>query len=139
MTQPPVCACPDRRGKQILIVDDDDGIRGGLALVLRAAGHGVRTAANGRQALEALRQRRADLVLLDLVMPVLDGWGFRVEQMLDPGLADIPVIVLSAEGDSAEEARLLGIDRCFAKPANAYETLELVGDLFDVVESCPAV
>jgi CheY-like chemotaxis protein len=121
--------------KQILIVDDDAQTREGLALVLEAAGHRVRTAANGLEALMELRCWRPDAILLDLAMPTMDGWTFRIRQLSDPGFADIPVMVLSGSGEAAcsEEARL-GIADCFGNAAAGPEILELVGELFDVLD-----
>jgi CheY-like chemotaxis protein len=120
--------------KQILIVDDDAPLRDGLARALEAAGHQVRTAANGLEALGEARALRPDLILLDLVMPVMDGWCFRTEQMEDPDLADIPVVVLSAGGEATKrEAALMGMPTYFRKPRAGTGVQELMGDLLDGV------
>jgi len=94
----------------ILIVDDDQDIREALAEVLARAGYLVSTAANGKIALEQAQENRPDLIVLDLVMPVMCGWTFLEAQRRDPGLASIPVIVASASIDSQVEgvAVLLG-------------------------------
>jgi CheY-like chemotaxis protein len=121
--------------KRILIVDDDAQTRDGLALAIRTAGHTVRTAANGLEALKEVRVCRPDLIVLDLIMPTMDGWTFRTHQLTDPALADIPVVVLSGVGQvAAPEAERLGISNCFAKPSAAHEILEVMGDLFDVID-----
>lgn len=81
----------------VLIVEDDDDLREMMAQLLTLEGFRAETVANGRDALEYLR--RADLpnlILLDLMMPIMDGWEFRRIQTEDPRLASLPVIVLSA-------------------------------------------
>lgn len=81
----------------ILVVDDDEPIRQGLHAVLSEEGFQVCTADNGRSALQALRGTPTpQLVILDLMMPDMDGWQFRVAQKADPALRGIPVIAMSA-------------------------------------------
>ena len=81
----------------VLIVEDDDEIRAGMEQLLDTAGYASVSASNGKDALELLRRGvRVKAILLDLMMPVMDGWAFRREQLRDPVLANIPVIVLSA-------------------------------------------
>jgi CheY-like chemotaxis protein len=124
----------NRLTKQVLIVDDDAPTRDGLAMMLEAAGHDVHHAENGQQALRLLRQRQVDIILLDLVMPVMDGWTFRMHQLEDDRLRAIPVVVLSGEADVLREARLLGVNRSFPKALDGESTLALMGELFDAVE-----
>ena len=81
----------------ILLVEDDAGARDALSDILRDEGFRVATAGNGLEALEYLeRQPPPCLILLDLVMPVMDGWEFRQRQLRDEGFAPIPVVVLTA-------------------------------------------
>jgi DNA-binding response OmpR family regulator len=80
----------------ILVVEDDPAVRVLLTEALRFAGFDVRSAAHGRDALVVLERRRPRLILMDLDMPIMDGWAFREELCRRPGLAGIPVIVLSA-------------------------------------------
>jgi CheY-like chemotaxis protein len=121
--------------KQVLIVDDDEQTRDGLALVMEAAGHKVRTAANGLEALAAMRASPPDLVVLDLSMPTMDGWTFRMHQIEDPALAGVPVIVVSRGADGAErQAARLGIAGCLPKTSDGFEVLNLVGNLFDALD-----
>jgi CheY-like chemotaxis protein len=102
----------------ILVVDDADYLRDLLASVLGRAGYRVVSAANGSEALAYLRRgERVDLILLDLVMPLMDGWQFRAEQLKDPRLTRIPVIVLSGERNLAYQAETLGVDAYLEKPA----------------------
>jgi CheY-like chemotaxis protein len=84
--------------RRILIVDDDVDIRETLQELLEDRGFEVATAASGAEALWLLRagRIRPSLILLDLMMPVLDGYGFLAEQRRDPTLAAVPVAVLSA-------------------------------------------
>ena len=81
---------------RVLIVEDDRDIREGLADLFREEGYSVAVATNGAEGLALARADGADLVLLDLAMPVLDGAGFLARQQADMAIADIPVIVLTA-------------------------------------------
>jgi signal transduction histidine kinase len=97
---------PVRSGPaQILLVEDDASIRDALRGVLESEGYSVATAENGRQALEALKANEAPaLIILDLRMPIMDGWQFRAAQKSDPLLADIPVLAISADGSAKAAA-----------------------------------
>jgi CheY-like chemotaxis protein len=82
---------------RILLVEDDLAIRDALAEVLEGLGYSVRCAGNGAEALELLaREELPTLIVLDLMMPVMDGFAFRRAARRDPRLADIPVMVVSA-------------------------------------------
>jgi CheY-like chemotaxis protein len=81
----------------VLIVEDDEDLREMMAQLLSLEGYRTATVANGREALEYLHEAsRPQVILLDLMMPVMDGWEFRRQQQADPILAPVPVIVLSA-------------------------------------------
>jgi CheY-like chemotaxis protein len=82
--------------KRVLIVEDDSEIRACLAEVLQYEGYVVSEAPDGGEGLKAAWQNHPDIILLDLMMPRMDGWQFRAAQKGDPELADIPVIVMSA-------------------------------------------
>ena len=111
----------------ILIVDDDPDIREALVDVLSDSGFAVRAAANGREALAILRSSAPPrVVLLDLMMPVMDGLQFRQEQLADPALRDIPVIVISAGSNVAESARALGVTASLRKPLDLDKLLEVI-------------
>jgi DNA-binding response OmpR family regulator len=90
----------------VLIVEDDADLREMMAQILTLEGFDAATATNGREALEYLRHSgdTPQLILLDLMMPVMDGWEFQRERRRDPALADVPVVVLSA----LDEARAAG-------------------------------
>jgi CheY-like chemotaxis protein len=88
--------------RHILVVDDDDAIREALADLLADKGYDVSVAANGQQALEICRSRRApDLIFLDLMMPVMDGSEFIRAKDADPDLSHVPVCVMTAFAASA--------------------------------------
>jgi CheY-like chemotaxis protein len=107
--------------KSVLVVEDDIDIRETLAGLLADEGYSVNACANGLEALTYLRAgRRADVILLDLMMPVMDGWQFRVLQKRDPELASIPVLALSADGTPKAEA--IDATAYLAKPVS-YEKL----------------
>lgn len=81
---------------RILLVDDDTDIRRTLAEILEDSGYAVTGAANGRDALAVLQTEKPCIILLDLMMPVMDGYEFLAEQSQQPPLASIPVIVITA-------------------------------------------
>jgi CheY-like chemotaxis protein len=93
--------------RRVLVVDDDRDIRELLVELLASEGYEVASAADGRRALAEARSRRPDVILLDLMMPVMSGWEFREAQLRDPELAGIPVVVVTAFEDSLEGAVLL--------------------------------
>ncbi|HTD78294.1 MAG TPA: response regulator [Chloroflexota bacterium] len=104
-------------GGRVLVVEDDDSVALVLADLLEDEGFEVKRAANGRAGLDLLKAFRPQLVLLDLMMPVLDGWGFRAQQReLTPDLAQIPVLVLSGARDAGTFAADLGAAGVVAKP-----------------------
>jgi CheY-like chemotaxis protein len=82
--------------RQVLVVDDDPDIRAFVSEFLTEEGYEVRAAANGRDALAILASWRPAVILLDLMMPVMDGWTFLATQQAHPELARISVIVMSA-------------------------------------------
>ena len=90
----------------VLIIDDDLPVRTALKELFETEGYAVALAATGHAALNHLRKGlRPCAILLDLMMPVMDGWDFRNEQLADPALKDIPVVILTAAGFSAETVR----------------------------------
>jgi CheY-like chemotaxis protein len=83
--------------QSVLIIDDDDDLRESLAEILRDEGYAVEQFGDARHALSAIRRGlRPSLILLDLMMPEMNGWEFRAEQQKDPTLNDIPVVVVTA-------------------------------------------
>jgi CheY-like chemotaxis protein len=108
----------------ILVVDDDPDIRDSLQEVLEDEGYGVSCVNNGREALDYLRQgHRPCVILLDLTMPVMDGWQFRREQKQDPAIADIPLVVITATG---RRPVLIDADELVMKPLDVGPLLEAI-------------
>lgn len=109
----------------ILIVEDDADLREMMAQLLTLEGYRAETVANGRDALDYLQHGdRPDLILLDLMMPIMDGWEFRRRQREDPSLASVPVVVLSALDQT--RAADLGGTAFLKKPLDFDRLLELV-------------
>jgi CheY-like chemotaxis protein len=103
-------------GRRVLVVDDDPDLREMMAQLLALEGFDASTAANGRDALDRLDAGPIpQVILLDLMMPVMDGQAFRAEQRADPALASIPVVVVSAYRDVERYADELAAE-CLAKP-----------------------
>jgi two-component system, NtrC family, sensor kinase len=109
--------------RRVLIIEDDSAIRTAVSELLEEEGFEVTTSEQGQAALFALRDGRPlpDLIILDLMMPVMDGWDFRVKQRTDPTLADIPVVAISA--DCSPKARAIHADAYLSKPFSAEELL----------------
>ena len=112
---------------RLLLVDDDVPTVEALRLLLEGAGHRVETAENGRQALERLREPETYcVILLDLMMPVMNGYEFREAQLKDPKLAGIPVIIVTADGRARDRARQLGSDLVVQKPLHVPVLLDAI-------------
>jgi CheY-like chemotaxis protein len=107
---------PPHTGHRILLVDDDPDVRGFLQSFLESEGYRVFTAANGHDALTVARGTQPDLIVLDFMMPTLDGRGFRSAQLEDPALAAIPVVLTTAAAEVAALGRSLGAAASFQKP-----------------------
>jgi CheY-like chemotaxis protein len=114
--------------KHVLIVEDDDAIREALAEVLEEAGCTVAVAANGSQALTRLRSGGPlpGLILLDLMMPVMDGFEFSEAQSLDPQLRNIPVVVMSAAGHVEANLERTRAASYLRKPMTIEAILEVI-------------
>jgi CheY-like chemotaxis protein len=97
---------PDRGG-DVLVVDDDDTLRKLVGVTLAAEGHAIREAANGEEALAAIGESRPDAIVLDLVMPKLDGFAVLERLQESPELRTIPVLVLTARTLSRDERQML--------------------------------
>ncbi len=119
-----VLPCPG----SVLVVEDDADIRDFAAELLEGEGFRVSRAANGRQALDYLHRATGPtcLILLDLMMPVLSGEEFRLEQLDDPTLASIPVVLMSGGGDMRQQASALGISEYLQKPISLRTLLGVV-------------
>jgi CheY-like chemotaxis protein len=110
----------------VFVVDDDIDIRTSLCEILEFQGYQVTGLANGQEALDRLREgTRPCVILLDLMMPVLNGWEFRAAQAHDEALADIPVVIISGAGRAAEAATL-GAAGFLRKPLELSDILAAV-------------
>jgi DNA-binding response OmpR family regulator len=114
--------------RRVLVVDDDDDIRLLLEELLRGGGYAVETSPDGRAALRAFHANPADLVILDLSMPELDGFE-TLERLRD--LSDVPVILLTARGGEIDKVRgfRAGADDYVVKPFGRQELLARIGAL----------
>jgi CheY-like chemotaxis protein len=123
----------------VLLVEDDAAIVSALAEALRAQDMAVATAGNGHEALQMLRNGlRPSVIVLDLMMPVMDGWDFRHEQLHDPALRDIPVVVVTATGFSADTIRAqFGDVDMLPKPVPYPDLLALLGRSHGVGSTAP--
>jgi CheY-like chemotaxis protein len=118
---------PDRDRRTILVVEDDPDIRETVAQILEDEGYAPVVAENGQEAMRRLDQGlRPRLILLDLMMPIMDGWQFREEQRKSPQVADIPVIVISADGNVGQKAVAIGATSHIRKPIGIDALLEVV-------------
>ncbi|WP_437782490.1 response regulator [Sorangium sp. So ce1097] len=112
---------------RILVVEDDLDIRSILSQLLMFEGYDVEEAADGAEALALLRGGQPPaLILLDLMMPVMDGWQLRAELQRDPALASIPVVIVSADVRAEQEASRLRVAGLLKKPLQIEPLLELV-------------
>jgi signal transduction histidine kinase/CheY-like chemotaxis protein len=114
----------------ILVVDDDDSIRSLLCQELGDAGYTVEEASNGKEALARIRHHRPDLVILDIMMPEMNGFDVAAILKNDPKTMDIPIIVLSIVQDKARGYRI-GVDRYLTKPIDTTELFTEVGNLLE--------
>ena len=116
-----------RCDRVVLVVDDDPDIRDSLADVLKDEGYQVVTAVDGREALVKLRGAGPVpcLILLDLMMPVMSGPQFYAEKQRDPALAQIPVVIVSADGNVRQKAASLGSEY-IAKPVRIEQVLDVL-------------
>jgi CheY-like chemotaxis protein len=111
---------------RVLIIEDDADLRETLAELLRLNGYSVQTAANGQDALQRLRSSDPPrLILLDLMMPVMNGWEFRNALANDPSLSQVPVVVLSGAADASHAGGLPG-DNHLIKPVTLETVLNAV-------------
>ncbi|MQA73137.1 MAG: response regulator [Solirubrobacterales bacterium] len=122
-----------RDGKLILVADDDDDVRDLVAFRLKRAGFAVIEAGDGREALEAARERRPDLCLLDVMMPSLDGYEVTRELRASAGLERVPVVLLTASVQDAAVSKGFeaGADDYIKKPFSPQELLARVSSMLD--------
>jgi CheY-like chemotaxis protein len=111
---------PSTERPQILVVEDDPGSRRAMRNILEDRGYTVSTVGTVTDALHALRQALPALIVLDLMLPDMEGWDFRARQKKDPAIATIPVIGVSAVG------KLVDVEYSFRKPLDYDQFLAAV-------------
>ena len=116
--------------KSILVVDDDANIRSLLQQELTEAGYAVRLAEDGRKALALIREEMPGLVILDVMMPEMNGFDVAAVLKNDPATMDIPIIILSILEDKERGFRL-GVDRYLTKPIDTASLFKEIGTLLD--------
>lgn len=112
---------------RVLVVDDEPDIRATVAEMLEIEGYAVDEAANGQDALRAIELRVPDLILLDMRMPVLDGWGFAAE--LNRRHLEIPIVVMTAARDAARWAAEIAATASLSKPFGFDDLIRTVGEV----------
>lgn len=121
------------KNKRILIVDDEPNIVISLEFLMMREGHEVRVARDGEAGLAAVRTHRPDLVVLDVMMPKLDGFAVLEAVRSDPALAGTRVLMLTAKGREAEQNKglALGADAYMSKPFSTRDLVDKVKELLD--------
>jgi two-component system chemotaxis response regulator CheY len=115
--------------RRVLVVDDDEAIRDLLDDVLELEGYEARIAPDGEAALAAAADWTPDLIVLDLMMPKMDGWQFREAQRGLPHLRDVPVLVVSASQRAKDAYRELGAAAVVHKPFDLEELISTIDRL----------
>ncbi len=107
---------------KVLVIEDEPAIRDTLVEILESEGYAVSSAEHGAAGLAAARAHHPHLILLDLMMPVMDGWTFLAVQLEDASIADIPVVILSAVRDF----EAIHVAQCLSKPCSIDDLLGAV-------------
>jgi CheY-like chemotaxis protein len=112
----------------VMVVEDDRAVRESIVEILEDHDYQPMSAANGREAFERLRREvvKPRLILLDMMMPIMDGWEFRALQKDDPELGSIPVVVLTAHADVTEAVSGMRVDGALQKPLHLQTLLTIV-------------
>src|SRR5438105_13013717 len=110
----------------VLVVDDDPAIRGLVGDALREEGYAVDLAAHGREALDAMRARRPATVILDLMMPVMDGFSFIEQCHRERLCVDVPIVVIAAVQDALRRIKDLPVHACIAKQFDLDDLRQMV-------------
>jgi len=123
---------------EILIVDDEPNIILSLEFLMKKEGYDVRTASNGEEALHAIKESKPDLVLLDVMMPCVDGYEVCESVRSDPEFNDVRIVMLTAKGREVEreEGLALGADDYVTKPFATRDLVDKVREFMnDIAES----
>ncbi len=118
---------------RILLVDDEPNIRETVAFILEAEGYDVDTAVDGVDGLEKVRQVKPKLVLLDVMMPRMDGYEVCQAIRADPSLAGVFILILTAKGQKSDELKALevGADLYMSKPFDDEIVVQVIQDVFE--------
>ena len=116
---------------RVLVIDDEPDVRWLIRMSLERAGHEVIDAEDGLRGIALAMKQRPDIIVLDLMMPVMDGYGVLAELAKDPRTASVPVVVLSAKAipDEADRASAAGARRFVEKPFDPDELAIELGEL----------
>ena len=109
---------------RVLLVEDDEDCREVVGLILEGAGHEVVAAENGKVGLDRLHDSGPCVIVLDLMMPVMDGWRFRAAQLRDAATCSLPVVIMSGAAQVDDRAQQLGVQDYIAKPVVPEQLLE---------------
>jgi CheY-like chemotaxis protein len=120
----------------VLLIDNDRGFQNVLTRVLSLEGYDLQCAANGAEGLKWLSRctELPELVLLDLVLPVLDGWQFLAQKARNPRLADIPVVIISASEEIGKKAKAAGATAVMGKPFTIEALLNVIEGFAPIVK-----
>jgi len=118
-----------RKARRALVVEDHAEIREAVSIALELEGYEVRTAEDGRAALAVLERWEPCVIVLDLMMPRMDGWQFRERQLEMEGRSDVPVVVLSAARQTEDEWRRLRAHTIVSKPFEIDALLRAVNEV----------
>jgi two-component system alkaline phosphatase synthesis response regulator PhoP len=120
----------------ILIVDDDPDILEGITMILESQPYRLATARDGMKCMEMIREQKPDLLILDLLMPRMDGWGVIREMRSEPGYADVPILVLTTVVEDASRRRYeletgmtMDVQDYVQKPARPDDLLDRVAKM----------
>lgn len=112
----------------VLVVEDDPDLSEVVSMILAGAGYAPVTARDGREALARMRATLPRVVLLDLMMPGMNGWELRAVQRSDPALAQVPVIVMTGDGNASGKAAALDASGYLHKPIDVVKLLRAVAE-----------
>jgi two-component system chemotaxis response regulator CheY len=115
--------------KKILVVEDDTSIRELLVEILEGQGYLVTSSVNGSDGIKSLETIIPDLILMDVMMPVMDGYAFKKELLLNPKWNLIPVVVMSAQSQGKEKLADYGITNFISKPLELNHLLETLRNI----------
>ena len=117
--------------RKILVVDDDPDIVAVTEARLKLSGYDVHTAVNGLEGLEIARQLKPDLVILDIIMPEMDGFTLYNELKKDEEIAHIPIVILTALARLEDPFRAMGVEEFIAKPISPHDLVIKVENILN--------